>query len=126
MDNARELEASDTTTRAATQAFPPWGRLNRRTIFIALGVAGVASGLFLGWDSLVAAGLAPILLAVLPCAAMCALGLCANRLGQKDACASSGEASAPKAPNGPLAALTGNAESGPPPAGPSSVPRDRG
>jgi len=39
MDNARELEASDTTTRAATQAFPPWGRLNRRTTLIALAEA---------------------------------------------------------------------------------------
>ena len=47
-----------------------------------LGVAGVAAGLWLGWSSLVAAGLAPLLLGVLPCIAMCALGLCMRRGGQ--------------------------------------------
>jgi len=34
------------------------------------------AGLVLGWDWLVAAGAAPILIAVLPCALMCGLGLC--------------------------------------------------
>lgn len=38
------------------------------------GALALAAGLNWGW--LVAAGIAPILLAVLPCAAMCALGLC--------------------------------------------------
>ena len=123
MDNARELEANN-TTRDGTQAFPLGGRLNRRTTLIALTVAGVASGLFLGWDWLVAAGLAPLLFAVLPCAAMCALGLCATRLGQKNACAGSGETSAPKAPDGPVATLTAH-PSGPPSAGRSAGPGDR-
>jgi hypothetical protein len=50
-----------------------------------LGVAGVAAGLWLGWSSLVAAGLAPLLLGVLPCIAMCALGLC-MRHGGKSSC----------------------------------------
>ena len=45
-------------------------------------VAGVAAGLWLGWSSLVAAGLAPLLLGVLPCIAMCALGLCMRHGGQ--------------------------------------------
>ena len=38
------------------------------------------AGLAFGWSWLVAAGIAPLLLSVLPCAAMCALGLCMNRL----------------------------------------------
>lgn len=36
----------------------------------------IAGGLALNWNYLVAAGIAPILISVLPCAAMCALGLC--------------------------------------------------
>ena len=38
---------------------------------------------YLGWSWLTAAGIAPILIAFAPCAAMCALGLCMNRMGGK-------------------------------------------
>jgi len=61
------------------------GRVSQRTTLTVLAVAAVASGLVLGWDSLAAAGLSGLVLAVLPCAAMCALGLCAGHLGRKDA-----------------------------------------
>jgi hypothetical protein len=37
-------------------------------------------GAALNWSWLVAAGIAPLLLTALPCVAMCALGLCANRM----------------------------------------------
>jgi hypothetical protein len=48
---------------------------NRRTlIFLAVGVLGAGAALNWGW--LVAIGVAPMLLALAPCAAMCALGLC--------------------------------------------------
>jgi len=43
----------------------------------------LTAGLALGWSWLVAAGIAPILIAMLPCAAMCALGLCMNRGGRR-------------------------------------------
>jgi hypothetical protein len=43
-------------------------------------VSAVVIGGALNWTWLVAAGIAPLLLAVLPCAAMCALGLCASRM----------------------------------------------
>ena len=48
-------------------------------------LAGLASaaGLALNWSWLAAAGIAPILISVLPCLAMCALGLCMNRSGGK-------------------------------------------
>jgi hypothetical protein len=36
----------------------------------------LGSGLVLNWSWLVAIGLAPIILGVLPCVAMCALGMC--------------------------------------------------
>ena len=61
------------------------GRVSQGTTLTVLAVAGVGSGLVLGWDSLVAAGLSGLVLAVLPCAAMCALGLCASRMGKKEA-----------------------------------------
>ena len=46
--------------------------------FALLGIAGAVLGLgaYSSWDWLVAAGLAPLILSVAPCAAMCALGLC--------------------------------------------------
>ncbi len=53
----------------------------RGLIVLAIGV--VVGGLALNWSWLVAAGVAPILLAVLPCAAMCGLGLCMNKVGGK-------------------------------------------
>ena len=43
----------------------------------------IAAGLALNWSWLAAAGIAPILISVLPCLAMCALGLCMNRSGGK-------------------------------------------
>lgn len=49
--------------------------------FIALaGVAFVAGAAF-HWDWLVAAGIAPLLVALAPCALMCALGLCMRGTG---------------------------------------------
>ncbi|RWA97364.1 hypothetical protein [Mesorhizobium sp.] len=42
--------------------------------------AVAVTGIAFGWSWLVAAGVAPLLLSVLPCVAMCALGLCMNRL----------------------------------------------
>lgn len=57
--------------------------LASRTGKLLVGASIVAGGLFLGWDWLVAAGLAPVVLGLLPCAAMCAAGLCMNRGGGK-------------------------------------------
>jgi hypothetical protein len=48
---------------------------------IVLAIVVLAAGLALGWGWLVAAGIAPLLISVLPCLAMCALGLCMNRRG---------------------------------------------
>ena len=49
--------------------------------FAILGSVAIIGGLALNWGWLVAAGIAPVLLTLLPCAAMCALGLCMNRMG---------------------------------------------
>lgn len=42
----------------------------------------IAAGLALNWSGLVAIGAAPVLLGLLPCAMMCALGLCMTPKGQ--------------------------------------------
>lgn len=50
----------------------------RRGLLVLAGLA-ILAGLALNWGWLVTAGIAPILIGVLPCLAMCALGLCMNR-----------------------------------------------
>ncbi|MGH8221921.1 MAG: hypothetical protein ACREQZ_03010 [Woeseiaceae bacterium] len=52
-----------------------------RRALIVLAVAAVGMGLYFSWGWLAAVGLAPLLLALAPCAAMCALGLCMNKGG---------------------------------------------
>ncbi len=54
-----------------------------RGIVVILAVAAVAAGLYLSWGWLAAIGVAPLLVTLAPCAAMCALGLCMNRAGGK-------------------------------------------
>jgi len=50
-------------------------RLGTRGLLM-LGAVVIAAGLSLNWSWVVALGLAPIILSLAPCAAMCALGLC--------------------------------------------------
>ncbi len=50
----------------------------RRGLLILAAVA-VGAGLYSSWGWLAAIGVAPLLLALAPCAAMCALGLCMSR-----------------------------------------------
>jgi hypothetical protein len=50
---------------------------------VALATVIAVAGLAFGWSWLVAAGVAPLLLSVLPCVAMCALGLGMNRMAGK-------------------------------------------
>jgi hypothetical protein len=45
-----------------------------------LAVIVLTAGAALNWGWLVAAGIAPLLVTALPCVAMCALGLCANKV----------------------------------------------
>ena len=62
-----------TPDKSATSRLPAWATRNR--LMMAGGVL-LLGGAFLNWGSLVAIGVAPILLAVAPCGIMCALGLC--------------------------------------------------
>lgn len=62
-------------------AIRPW--LRDRRIYWIGGAVLIVGALALGWNWLLAVGLLPILLAVLPCVAMCAIGLCAMNQGEK-------------------------------------------
>src|SRR6266571_4532133 len=59
-----------------------WWMPTKRWVLIGLAIGGAIAGLASGWDWIVAAGLAPLVVSALPCIAMCALGMCAMR-GQK-------------------------------------------
>jgi hypothetical protein len=50
--------------------------LRNRKVWAISGLAIVAVGFALKWDWLTAVGAVPVLLNLLPCVAMCALGLC--------------------------------------------------
>lgn len=53
--------------------------LGGRRGLVVVAVIAVGMGLYLSWGLLAAVGVAPLLLALAPCAAMCALGLCMNK-----------------------------------------------
>lgn len=78
--------------------------LGGRWGLVALAVVAVGAGLAFNWSWLVAAGIAPLLLAVLPCVAMCALGLrMSQMMGRSDTSRSSPDATfepsaSPRAP----------------------------
>jgi len=54
--------------------------LSKPRVWAIAGTTVVGGGAWLGWDWLVAAGAAPIMVSVAPCVAMCALGLCMNKV----------------------------------------------
>lgn len=54
----------------------------RRGLIVAAVALGIPA-LWIGWPWLVVAGVAPLLVALAPCAIMCALGLCAMKAGTK-------------------------------------------
>lgn len=58
-------------------------RLSRRAAAILWLIAAIGLALYFGWSLVVAAGLSALVLSLLPCAAMCALGLCAAGSGKK-------------------------------------------
>lgn len=63
----------------------------RRGLLI-VAAAALVGGLSLNWSWLVAAGIAPLLIATLPCVAMCALGLCMNKMMGEKSCSTTTKA----------------------------------
>ncbi len=83
MNNSVSKQVAATDTSLSQDVFAllkHWVGGRGGLLFIALAVAG--GGLWLGWPTLVAAGIAPLVLGVLPCVAMCALGLCMKGAGR--------------------------------------------
>jgi len=79
-----------------------WWMPTKRWALIGLAIGGAIAGLALGWDWVVAAGLAPLVVSFFPCVAMCALGMCAMR-GQKSC---QGEGATPRNGNAGQSAQT--------------------
>ena len=82
-ESTMSLEQTGNLTRPSTPELI--GRVIRHYLsgrrgLILLGSGALILGGAFNWSWLVAVGIAPVLLAVLPCAVMCALGLCASRL----------------------------------------------
>lgn len=59
-----------------------------------LAAIALAAGAAFNWSWLVAAGIAPLIVTALPCVAMCALGLCVNKMMGKS-CSTEGAAEKP-------------------------------
>ena len=59
-------------------------RLGRNRLLVGgAAMSLIAAGLIWQWSWLVAIGVAPLLLSAAPCIAMCALGLCMHRMGER-------------------------------------------
>lgn len=61
-------------------------RIGRGRALILLGLAVAGAGVALNWSWLAAIGVAPVLLSLAPCAAMCALGLCMSKMAGGKSC----------------------------------------
>ncbi|MGE3977733.1 MAG: hypothetical protein AB7F94_09100 [Nitrospira sp.] len=62
------------------------GLLRSRMGLVLIAALVAAGGLALGWEWLAVAGVLPLVLSVLPCVAMCALGLCMRKGGDGKSC----------------------------------------
>jgi hypothetical protein len=92
---------AETRLPQAVQAFLRRWLTGRRGLIVAA-AALVLAGLALGWSWLTAIGVAPVLLSLAPCAAMCAIGACAMGRGN----ASCAKPTAADAAGAPEAAAT--------------------
>lgn len=82
MSQDTNLAKPSGTTKLAS----PLGRyFSGRGGLLVLGGIVVTLGVGLNWSWLAAAGITPILVGLLPCAAMCAIGLCLPRLMRANA-----------------------------------------
>jgi len=84
-----EQNAAEESRPVPSSVWPPW--MTSRRIVLLAGVGTLGAVLALNWGWLTAAGIAPILLSLAPCAAMCALGLCMRGRGAKS-CSTRGKA----------------------------------
>lgn len=78
-------KAFDASDRSLSRDILAYIRHSLRDRRVLIGIAAVVlvAAATLNWGWLVAIGVAPLLLAMAPCAAMCALGLCTMGSGKK-------------------------------------------
>jgi hypothetical protein len=109
-------ETADATSPSLAQdwlrALRYWLR-GRYGVIVLIGLA-LAIGAALNWSWLVAVGIAPLLLTMLPCAAMCAIGLCANKMLGGSCSTETNPVAVPK-PDGRVAPVPEAGEPGPVP-----------
>jgi len=99
--------------------------LRGRNGVIAAIMLAVGIGAALNWSWLVAVGIAPLLLAVLPCAVMCGLGLCMSKM-MGGSCSVSSESPDQSSRPMPNAVQRITAASQPDTQAPVSLPREVG
>jgi hypothetical protein len=75
-------EASAARRSAKLRRLLP-GLPSNGALLMAAAVTAIGGGFVLNWGWLVAAGVAPLILSILPCIAMCVLGLCICKLTGK-------------------------------------------
>jgi hypothetical protein len=82
-----ELKMSEAPWRSASRGAVAVLRASagRRLGLLALAGIAIVAGLAFNWSWLVAAGVAPLIVGVLPCVAMCALGFCMMGMGDRSA-----------------------------------------
>jgi hypothetical protein len=80
MTNSRMINPTRTVTGGAFATLRPWS--GSRLGLLSIGGVVVVAGIGLNWGWLVAIGVAPLIVGMLPCAAMCALGLCMMQMGR--------------------------------------------
>lgn len=95
MENSR-VQRFDTVAQAHGRTIGFIRHVPRRTLWVGLATLGVGGGLFLGWDWLAAAGFTSLVVGLLPCAAMCAAGLCASGHGKPGGCHGGTDAASPE------------------------------
>ena len=71
------------------------GFLRSRWGLVLAAALAVAGGLALGWEWLALAGVLPLVLSVLPCVAMCALGLCMMKGADGKSCSTQKNSGSP-------------------------------
>jgi hypothetical protein len=82
MENATEVRPGP-AVKDCNRALTLGGRISQGVTLSTLVAAAVGSGLYFGWDSLAALGLTTLIVSLAPCLLMCALGVCASRMGRK-------------------------------------------
>ena len=110
MENVRNVETDAAAAQACCAPAAKSGWSNPRNLLIGAMLAGGAGALVLGWDWLVAAGMASIIIAAAPCLVMCALGLCMSRRAMHEQTAKGTPPATPAA-----GTVTVKAEATPPP-----------